>query len=136
MDECIFCRIARGEIASSKIYEDDHTVAFLDINPIVKGHSLIIPKQHFETIFEMPPELFKTCCGVVQKVAKAVFKAMEAEGMNILQNNKAVAGQEISHLHFHVIPRFTNDGWDIPFPGKPYPPGDIDRVLTKIRNCL
>ena len=109
MEECIFCKISKGEIPSMKVYEADDALAFLDINPRNKGHTLVIPKRHYETVMEMPDEevgeLFKT----VKKIAMAVKEGVEASGVNISQNNGKAAGQVVPHVHFHVIPRFETD---------------------------
>lgn len=110
MEECLFCKIVMGEIPSEKIHEDSEVIAFLDINPRNPGHTLVVPKKHYETILEMPEneaaELFKT----VKKIAVAVKKGMKADGISIGQSNERAAGQVIPHVHFHVIPRFLSEG--------------------------
>lgn len=110
MEECLFCKIVMGEIPSDKVYEDSEVIAFLDINPRNPGHTLVVPKKHYETILEMPEneaaELFKT----VKKMAVAVKKGMKADGISIGQSNERAAGQVIPHVHFHVIPRFLSEG--------------------------
>jgi histidine triad (HIT) family protein len=93
-----------------KVYEDDDTMAFMDIGPVVKGHTLIIPKAHYERIFDTPPELLQKIIVVVQKVARAVVKGLNADGVNVTQANGRAAGQIVFHIHFHVIPRFETDG--------------------------
>jgi histidine triad (HIT) family protein len=132
MADCIFCMIVDGKIPCAKVYEDEYSLAFLDINPLVWGHTLLIPKKHFVTIFDMPPEAVAACGEALQKVAQAVFKGMNAEGMNILQNNYAIAGQQIDHVHFHLLPRRAGDGFKVPWPAKKYPEGEMDKVLEKI----
>lgn len=110
MEECLFCKIVMGEIPSDKVYEDSEVIAFLDINPRNPGHTLVVPKKHYETIMEMPEneaaELFKT----VKKMAVAVKRGMKADGISIGQSNERAAGQVIPHVHFHVIPRFLSEG--------------------------
>lgn len=110
MEECLFCKIVMGEIPSDKVYEDSEVIAFLDINPRNPGHTLVVPKKHYETIMEMPEneasELFK----VVKKMAVAVKKGIKADGISIGQSNERAAGQVIPHVHFHVIPRFLSEG--------------------------
>ena len=99
MDNCIFCKIISGEIPSSKVYEDDKVLAFLDISQATKGHTLVIPKEHVrETVFSRVP-----------KIARAVQKATRAIGMNILNNNEEVAGQTVFHAHIHLVPRYGAD---------------------------
>jgi histidine triad (HIT) family protein len=108
--DCIFCKIAKGEIPSEKIYEDADVLAFLDIGPVNKGHALVIPKRHYETIMDMPDEALAKVAAVVKKVAAAVKKAVSADGISIGQSNHKSAGQAIPHVHFHVMPRYANDG--------------------------
>lgn len=110
MSDCVFCRIRDGEIPSFKIYEDPKTLAFMDINPLNPGHCLVASKTHFATIFEAEVLDLQAAIAVAKKVATAVRSAMQADGVNILQANGAAAFQSVPHFHFHVIPRFTNDG--------------------------
>lgn len=132
MTDCIFCRIVSGQIPCAKVYEDDHVLAFLDINPLMPGHTLLIPKKHVEVLFEMTPQETAACGAALQKVAAAVFKGTDAEGMNILQNNYEISGQEIFHVHFHLLPRKSGDGFKVPWPAKKYGPGEMEAVLEKI----
>ncbi|MCK5023391.1 MAG: HIT family protein [Candidatus Aenigmarchaeota archaeon] len=110
MDECLFCKIVTGEIPSQKVYEDSEFFAFLDINPRNPGHTLVVPKKHYNTVMEMDDheagEFFK----VVKKIAIAVKKGMNADGISLGQSNERAAGQVIPHAHFHVIPRFLTEG--------------------------
>jgi len=110
MKDCIFCKIVKGEIPCYKIYEDKNFLAFLDIQPISKGHTLIIPKKHYNTFLETPPDLLAKMTPIIQKIGVAVQKATQANGFNIGLNNGTAAGQIIMHTHFHIIPRFNNDG--------------------------
>ena len=106
MDNCIFCKIISGEIPSSKVYEDDKVLAFLDISQATKGHTLVIPKEHVRNILEMSAETAETVFSRVPKIARAVQKATKAIGMNILNNNEEVAGQTVFHTHVHLVPRY------------------------------
>ena len=106
IDSCIFCKIAQKQVPSSLVYEDEKTVAFLDIRPLNEGHTLVIPKEHYVNIFDIPQELLCHIHSVTKKVAQAVEKATHADGISIIQQNGEAAGQEIFHLHVHVIPRF------------------------------
>ena len=106
VDSCIFCKIAQKQVPSSLVYEDEKTVAFLDIRPLNEGHTLVIPKEHYVNIFDIPQELLCHIHSVTKKVAQAVEKATHADGISIIQQNGEAAGQEIFHLHVHVIPRF------------------------------
>ena len=109
MDNCIFCKIISGEIPSSKVYEDDKVLAFLDISQATKGHTLVIPKEHVRNILEMSAEPAETVFSRVPKIARAVQKATGAIGMNILNNNEEVAGQTVFHAHIHLVPRYGAD---------------------------
>lgn len=107
---CIFCKIVSGEIPSERVYEDDEIIAFMDIGPIIPGHTLVIPRKHIDPITVAPPALLSDLIRVVQRIAGAHMNGLKADGVNIMQNNGKAAGQEVPHLHFHVIPRFINDG--------------------------
>jgi len=109
VENCIFCKIVKGEIKSQKVYEDEETLAFLDINPVNKGHVLVIPKDHYENIFDIPKDKLSKVMEVAQKIAIAI-KKMGADGVNIVSNNGKAAEQHVFHLHIHVIPRYYNDG--------------------------
>ena len=116
MDNCIFCKIISGEIPSSKVYEDDKVLAFLDISQATKGHTLVIPKEHVRNILEMSAETAETIFSRVPKIARAVQKATGAIGMNILNNNEEVAGQTVFHAHIHLVPRYVQtmvSTWDL-----------------------
>ncbi len=106
VDSCIFCKIAGKEVPSSLVYEDETALAFLDIRPLNEGHTLVIPKEHYENIFDIPQELISYIHGVTKRVAIAVEKATQADGISIIQQNGKAAGQDIFHLHVHIIPRY------------------------------
>ncbi len=109
-EDCIFCKIIRGEIPSFKLYEDDLTYAFMDINPLNDGHALVIPKYHAENIYATPDEWFGPTMSTVRRIASAVNKVVRPEGINLLQANGPGAKQSVFHLHMHVIPRYADDG--------------------------
>jgi histidine triad (HIT) family protein len=120
-DDCIFCKIAAGEIPSTKVYEDDRTLAFMDICPLNKGHLLVIPKAHFETIGEIDHELYGHLYSVISKLARAAQKALQPQGINVMQLNGKAGNQVVPHVHVHLVPRWEGDGltvcaWD-PVPG-------------------
>lgn len=115
--DCIFCKIAKGEIPSTTVYEDDDFKVILDINPANLGHSLVICKHHFANIFEMPEDLTAKGFVVAKKVASAVQNATHCDGINILQNNGEMAGQTVFHFHIHILPRLEGDLVDIKFGG-------------------
>ena len=108
--DCLFCRIVRGEIPCAKVFEDKNALAFLDINPASKGHTLVIPKKHFETLAEMPDNELKKLAIAVRDIAKAVVRETKTRGFNVVESNGTAAEQEIPHVHFHIVPRFKGDG--------------------------
>jgi len=105
-ESCIFCKIVRKEAPASCIYEDGRTMAFLDIRPLNEGHTLVIPKKHYDYIYNVPEQDIAHLFTVVKKVACAVKKGIGAEGISITQHNESAAGQDIFHVHVHVIPRY------------------------------
>ncbi|MBW2982133.1 HIT family protein [Candidatus Woesearchaeota archaeon] len=135
MEECIFCKIINGEIPSSKVYENDKVIAFLDIAPVNKGHTLVVPKEHHKDIMDTPDNILAETIKAVKKVAKAVMKATGAEGFNLGVNNGKIAGQLVMHLHFHIMPRFENDGLKL-WPGRKYEGNEIDEIAKKISSLL
>lgn len=110
-DDCIFCKIVEGEIPSNKVYEDENVLAFLDTNPVSKGHTLVVPKQHVDTVFDA--EGMDYMWNAIVEVANAIREAFDVEAMNVNQNNGALAGQEVDHLHFHLTPRYDGSEIDI-----------------------
>lgn len=112
-DDCIFCKIAAGEIPSSTVYEDENFRAILDFGPAAKGHTLVIPKDHSENLLDVSPETAKKALSVISKTANAIKDAMGCDGINVVQNNGEAAGQTVMHLHFHIIPRYNNDNVNI-----------------------
>lgn len=134
--DCLFCKIVSGSIPSSKVYEDKNCIAFLDIAPASKGHVLVVPKKHSETLADASDETITELSQTVKKVTKALLK--ENEGINVIQNNGKAAGQLVNHLHFHIIPRNSGDGlevahWHHP---KKYAEGEMVQVQAKIKNLL
>lgn len=116
MTDCIFCKIIAGEIPSSKVYEDDQVVAFLDISQVTPGHTLVVPKQHFRNLLEMDADSASQLFARVPDIARKVMKATGAKGMNILNNNEEIAGQTVFHTHVHLAPRYEEtDGLQISF---------------------
>lgn len=137
MSDCIFCRIVRGELPSEKLYEDGEVLAFMDIGPIIKGHALVIPKAHYDPLTAMPPDLLGKVMVVVQRIAKAQFSGLRADGVNVHQTNGAAAGQVVPHVHFHVIPRFLSDGHSWNWRAGKYEQRDEMKALAdKIRTAL
>lgn len=140
MSECIFCKIIAGEIPSSKVYEDDHVYAFLDLTQATPGHTLVIPKEHVQDIFAFPPETAGNLFSAVPGISKGLMRAFpEACGMNIVQNNGEVAYQSVFHSHLHLIPRYSSDDdFAITFAdnSKDYTQEDLLEIATNIHQAI
>ena len=135
--DCIFCKIVRGEIPSTKVYEDDHVLAFLDIGPVVKGHVLVIPREHYDPLTATPAPVLHDIIEAIQRVADGLMRGLKADGVNIHQANGAAAGQIVPHVHFHVIPRFADDGHHWNWAARKY--SDMDEmahVAATIRDAI
>ena len=133
---CIFCKIANGDIPSSTIYEDDFFRVILDLSPATKGHALILPKQHMADIFEMNEDLAAKVFVLANKIAKAMKEALGCDGLNIVQNNGSTAGQTVFHFHMHLIPRYENDGQTISWIPGTSEPEEREAVAKQIRAIL
>jgi histidine triad (HIT) family protein len=107
--ECIFCKVAKKEVPSFLIYEDKYVMAFLDIHPSIQGHTLVIPKKHYENLYEMPDDLLARVIKLSKRVAKAQKKVLHAKAVNLVNSSGREAWQDVFHFHMHVIPRFEND---------------------------
>lgn len=123
---CIFCKIANGEIPSYTIYEDDKFRVIFDLGPATKGHAIILPKEHFRNIFDLDENYTKEALVVAQKIAGAMKEVLNCDGLNILQNNEEVAGQTVFHFHIHLIPRYKNDGVKLT-----WIPGELDKTSAE-----
>ncbi len=109
---CIFCQIANGNAQAKIVYQDNDVIAFLDINPLAPGHTLVIPKKHIQNVFEMDDDLLHHIFTVAKQIAENMRKNLGAEGVNFLQSNGEAAEQSVFHFHLHIIPRWKNDGLD------------------------
>ena len=119
-DDCIFCKIAAGEIPSKTIYEDEKYRVILDLGPATRGHALILPKNHYANLFELPEEDAKEVICLAKKMATIMKDKLGCDGFNLVQNNGEAAGQTVLHFHMHLIPRYENDGQEIGWkPGSP-----------------
>jgi histidine triad (HIT) family protein len=135
MSDCIFCKIVVGEIPANKVYEDDKVLAFLDITPVNPGHTLVIPKEHYDNLLTLPDDLLCHLAQAVKKIASAVLTATGSSGFNLGLNNGKVAGQLVNHFHWHLMPRFDGDGLEL-WPGGKYGPGEAKILAEKIKNNL
>ncbi|HWB34325.1 MAG TPA: HIT family protein [Candidatus Paceibacterota bacterium] len=132
MDNCIFCKIVRGDIPSYKVYEDVNTVAFLDIHPVNPGHTLVIPKKHSYNLLDIEAVDWAAVAETTRIVARILHEVLAADGINLQMNNREHAGQLVDHPHVHIIPRYKNDGlrhW----PGKSYQPGEAEAIVEKVK---
>ena len=119
-NNCIFCKIANGEIPSKTIEENDMFRVVLDVSPATKGHALILPKDHYANLYELPEEVAAEALKLAKKVALKMKERLHCDGVNLVQNNEEAAGQTVFHFHMHVIPRFKEDGQVIGWkPGQP-----------------
>lgn len=134
-DQCIFCKIAAGEIPSATVYEDGDFRVILDIGPAAKGHMLVLPKQHYADIMEMPPELTGKAFITAKKMAEKMEKALGCDGINVLQNNHEAAGQTVFHFHIHLIPRHVNDKLGITWKTGELKEKDREEILKKFAEC-
>lgn len=131
-DNCIFCKIAAGEIPSKTLYDDEQFRVILDLGPAAKGHALILPREHYANIYEIPEETAALSMRLAKKMAVLITEKMNCDGFNIVQNNGAVAGQTVSHFHMHLIPRYKDDGQKIGWkPGEP-----TQEELEEIKNTI
>lgn len=118
-DDCIFCKIANGEIPSKTLYEDEDFRVILDLGPATKGHALILPKEHADNLYELPKTTAEKVMVVAKKVGTKMRAGLHCDGLNLIQNNGETAGQTVMHFHLHLIPRYENDGQHILWnPGK------------------
>lgn len=145
MENCIFCKIVKGEIPSTKLYESERVIVFLDINPIEKGHALIVPKLHWSNLAEVKLdtekeiETYEELMYVMRVTAKAVISTGIADGANILQCNNACAGQTVDHLHIHVIPRYGKEAVAVPAfnsGAAKYEEGEVSVITKKLADAI
>lgn len=135
-EDCIFCKIVAGEIPAAKVYEDDHCLAFMDIGPLAPGHLLVIPKTHYERLWEMDAATAKGIAEQLGSLSQAVMQATGAEGCNLLQNNGQASGQVVMHVHFHIIPRRSGDGLGYRWNPGTYAEGEMEAMRQAIADGL
>ena len=136
MDDCIFCQIVANQIPSTRIYEDDLALSFLDIGPISSGHTLVIPKKHYAFMDQCDTESISAVIQACKKIAPAIVKVTQCDGYNILCNNGRASGQIVDHVHFHIIPRMTGDGVFSKWPAGKYPEGKMQELAELIKQTL
>jgi histidine triad (HIT) family protein len=133
--ECIFCKITAHEIESKIVYEDDKVMAFLDVNPISAGHTLVIPKIHYENIFDISPDTLERIASIAKKLALTYEKALNVKAVNLLNASGKEAQQSIFHFHLHLIPRKANDKLDLWFHGEQNNDTDLDETFKRIKQA-
>ena len=131
-DACIFCKIAAGEIPSKTLYEDGEFRVILDLGPATRGHALILPKDHYRNLFDLPEETAEKAIVLAKSMALQMREKLRCDGFNLVQNNEETAGQTVFHFHMHLIPRYKGDGQTIGW--KPGKPGEAE--LEEIRKAL
>lgn len=139
MSDCLFCKIVNGEIPAAKVYEDDDVLAFLDIAQVTKGHTLVIPKQHFENMYDLPSEAAAKLFAVVPNIANALKQQFQPVGMNLLNNTGKDAGQQIFHIHLHLVPRYgKGDGFGAVWKSHEaeYTPDLLQEMASTIKTTL
>ncbi|HXD99827.1 MAG TPA: HIT family protein [Candidatus Acidoferrum sp.] len=134
--DCVFCKIRDGELPSMRVYEDDHTLAIMDINPLNAGHCLVITKAHAPTLWDAKPEDLQAAIATAQKVAVALKTAVKPDGLNMLQANGAAAFQSVFHYHLHLIPRWNNDGKGFDWPVVAGDRAQIQAIGERLREAL
>ena len=133
---CIFCKIVRGEIPSARLVETESAIAFLDINPVCHGHTLLLPKAHHAILAELTDELAGAVGALLPRLCRAVAAATGAEGLNVIVNNGRVAGQTIDHCHWHIIPRWSDDPVNWPWPHSQYSGDELEQMRFRIEREL
>ncbi len=131
-EDCIFCKIANGEIPSKTLYEDERFRVILDMGPAAKGHALVLPKEHFANLYELPEDWCRDAFALAKRMAGQMTKSLSCDGFNLVQNNGEVAGQTVFHFHIHMIPRYHDDGQTIGW--KPGSPGQEE--LESVRRTI
>ena len=135
-DSCIFCKIANGEIPSKTLYEDEKFRVILDLGPATKGHALILPKDHFANLYELPEEEAKDVIVLAKKMAAKMTEKLGCDGFNLVQNNGEVAGQTVFHFHMHLIPRYKGDQVGITWHPGELSDADKEEILLKVKEQL
>jgi len=135
-NSCIFCAIAAGQAPAIVVYEDEHTMAFMDIKPATRGHLLVIPRRHSRDLFDVSAEDLQHVMRTVQRVARAADRALQPDGLNLMQSNRIAAFQSVYHFHVHLIPRWFGDGIVPPWRHAPGDPQVLQELGAKIRAAL
>ena len=131
-EDCIFCKIAGGEIPSKSLYEDDNFKVILDLGPATKGHALILPKDHYANLYELPEDTAAAAMKLAKTMVGRMTEKLHADGFNLIQNNGEAAGQTVMHFHLHLIPRYENDGQHILWKPRSMSPEELEEIQKQI----
>jgi len=132
-DDCIFCSIVTGDAPVTKVDEDEHTIAFMDIHPWTEGHALVIPKEHYQDLYEIPDEVLGQVMSAAKRLAGRVRDGLDADGVNLLNSTGRAAWQTVFHFHVHVIPRYEDDPLELPVRPEEGDPDEIKQIAEKLR---
>jgi histidine triad (HIT) family protein len=136
MSDCVFCKIVAGQIPSTRVYEDEHTLAFMDIGHVNPGHTLVAVKKHAANVFELEETQAEAVARAIVKISRALKKTFEPEGLSVYQANGKAAGQTVFHYHVHLLPRHAGDGMELVWPVKNPPRATLEDYAEKIRAKL
>ena len=136
MTDCIFCKLVAGQIPSTRVFEDEHTLAFMDLGHVNPGHVLVAVKKHAANLFELEEEQAASVARTCNRIAKAIQKAFQPEGLSVYQANGKPAGQTVFHYHVHLLPRYAGDGMELTWPVKNPPREKLEEYAAKIRGAL
>ena len=136
MTDCVFCKIVAGQIPSTRVFEDEHTLAFMDIGHVNPGHTLVAVKKHAANVFELDEAQAEAVARAIVKISRAMKKAFEPEGLSVYQANGKAAGQTVFHYHVHLLPRHAGDGMELVWPVKNPPREKLEEYAAKIRDSL
>ncbi|HTQ77835.1 MAG TPA: HIT family protein [Burkholderiales bacterium] len=136
MTDCVFCRIVAGQIPSTRVHEDEHTLAFMDIGHVNPGHTLVAVKRHAANVFELEEAQAEAVARAIVKISRALRKTFEPEGLSVYQANGKAAGQTVFHYHVHLLPRHKGDGMELVWPAKNPPRETLEQYAARIRAAL
>lgn len=136
MTDCIFCKIVAAEIPASIVYEDEDVLAFLDIRPFNHGHVLVVSKEHVRNLLDAHEDVLQKLITASQKIARGITTAFGADGITLKMNSERAGGQDVFHIHIHIVPRYENDGLFPPTQHKTYEGNEMNEVATKIKNAI
>ena len=135
-ESCIFCKIVAGQLPCFKLFEDEATIAFMDINPVNPGHALAVAKGHWPTVDVIPPDILAAVARTAQRVAKAAMSELKPSGVNLLQSNGEGAGQSVPHLHVHILPRYPGDKVRLNWVYTPGDKAEIEAICNRLKGAL